>query len=98
VPEEFHLWCGADKTARVWLQGDGGSIKRVRLWSCSRFEILVAYITPLRCALIDANMGHANLVVCESDYAALGRGIEHLPPAPQEVATYSPRRGLREPG
>ena len=43
----------------------------------------VAYMAPLRRALIDANTGHVNLVVHESDYAALKRGIGHLPPMPQ---------------
>jgi hypothetical protein len=32
-------------------------------------------------ALIDENTGHVNIVVCETDYKALKRGIEHLPPA-----------------
>jgi hypothetical protein len=27
--------------------------------------------------------GQVNVVVCESDYRALKRGIEHLPPPPQ---------------
>jgi hypothetical protein len=38
-----------------------------------------AYIAPLRQALVDDNQGHVNLVVCESDYHALKRGVEHLP-------------------
>jgi hypothetical protein len=29
------------------------------------------------------NTGHVNLVVCEADYKALKRGIEHLPPPMQ---------------
>jgi hypothetical protein len=33
--------------------------------------------------LIDDNEGHVDLVVCESDYHAFKRGIEHLPPMPQ---------------
>jgi hypothetical protein len=45
-------------------------------------ESLVAYMVPLRHALIDDNKGHVNLVVCESDYKALKLGIEHLPPMP----------------
>jgi len=40
-------------------------------------------MATLRRALIDANTGHVNLVVCERDYAALKRGIGHLPPMPQ---------------
>ena len=43
----------------------------------------VAYRAPLRRALIDDNTGHVNIVVCEADYKALKRGIEHLPPAVQ---------------
>ena len=34
-------------------------------------------------ALIDDNTGHVNVVVCEADYRALKRGIEHLPPPTQ---------------
>jgi hypothetical protein len=33
--------------------------------------------------LIDKNKRHVNVVVCEEDYRALKRGIEHLPPALQ---------------
>jgi hypothetical protein len=40
-------------------------------------------IAPLCPALIDDNTGHVNIVVCETDYNALKRGIEHLPPAVQ---------------
>ena len=40
-------------------------------------------IAPLRQALIDDNTGHVNTVVCETDYKALKRGIERLPPAVQ---------------
>ena len=43
----------------------------------------VAYCSPLRQALLDDNAGHANEVVCEADYRALKRGIEHLPPPVQ---------------
>ena len=43
----------------------------------------VAYRAPLRQALIDDNTGHVNVVVCEADYSALKRGIEHLPPPTQ---------------
>ena len=41
----------------------------------------VAYLAPLRQALIDKNNGHVNVIVCESDYQALRRGLEHLPAA-----------------
>ena len=39
---------------------------------------MAGYITNLRTALIDDNDGFINVVVCESDYRALKRGIEHL--------------------
>ena len=38
---------------------------------------LSGYLAPLRQTLIDNNERHVN-VVCESDYRALRRGIEHL--------------------
>jgi hypothetical protein len=41
------------------------------------------YRAPLRQALIDDNTGHVNVVVCEADYEALKRGIDHQPPAVQ---------------
>jgi hypothetical protein len=37
----------------------------------------------LRQTLIDSNAGHVNVIVCESDYRALKRGIKHLPPGMQ---------------
>jgi hypothetical protein len=37
----------------------------------------------LRQALIDDNTGHVNILVCEADYKALKRDIEHLPPSVQ---------------
>jgi hypothetical protein len=40
---------------------------------------------PLRRALIDDNTGHLNIVMCETDYKALKRGIEHLPPPVQTI-------------
>ena len=46
-------------------------------------ESPAGYLAPLRQALLDNNSGHVNVVVCESDYHALKRGIEHLPPPPQ---------------
>jgi hypothetical protein len=46
-------------------------------------ESPAGYLAPLREALIDKNKRHVNVVVCESDYRALKRGIEHLPPAVQ---------------
>ena len=44
------------------------------MWGGSR------YPAPLRQSLIDNNERRVNVVVCESDYRALKRGIEHLPP------------------
>jgi hypothetical protein len=41
------------------------------------------YFAPLLKALIDDNKRHVNLVVCEADYRALKRGIEHLLPGMQ---------------
>ena len=46
-------------------------------------ESPVAYRALLRQALIDDNVGHVNVVVCEEDYRALKRGIEQLPPPMQ---------------
>ena len=37
----------------------------------------------MRQSLIDDNTGHVDVIVCEADYKALKRGIEHLPPAVQ---------------
>jgi hypothetical protein len=47
-------------------------------------ESPVAYRAPLRQALIDRNTGHVTVAVCEADYNALKRGIEHLPPPPPQ--------------
>ena len=41
---------------------------------------LAGYLAPLRQTLIDNNDWHVSVIVCESDYRALKRGIEHLPP------------------
>ena len=41
------------------------------------------YLAPLRTALINKDRGHVNVVVCESDYLALKRGIEYLVPGMQ---------------
>jgi hypothetical protein len=38
------------------------------------------YVTDLRTALIDDNSGFVNVVVCESGYRALIRGIENAVP------------------
>jgi hypothetical protein len=48
-----------------------------------RPDAAAGYLAPLRQALIDRNHGHVNVVVCESDYRALKRGIEQLGPGVQ---------------
>jgi hypothetical protein len=89
MPKGFHLRCAAGKTARVWLQGKGGGLKPGQAAVLlppkegETAESPAAYVAPLRQALIDKNSGHMNVVVCESDYRALKRGIENLPPPPQ---------------
>jgi hypothetical protein len=85
MPKGFLLRCGAGKTAHVWMQGRGGALTPGRamvLLPPKKGETKdspAAYIAPLRQALIDDNKGHVKVVVCESDYHALKRGIEHLP-------------------
>src|SRR5262245_15976651 len=82
----FHLRCAAGKTARVWLQGEGGALRpgqALVLLPISEGETEYSpagYRSPLRQALVDDNTGHVNILVCEADYEALKRGIEHLPP------------------
>ena len=44
---------------------------------------LAGYLALLRQALIDDNEWHVSVIVCESDYRALKRSIEHLPPGLQ---------------
>jgi len=89
MPKGFNLRCAAGKTARVWLQGMGGGLKpgqALVLLPIQKGETdgsPVVYRAPLRQALIDDNTGHVNIVVCEADYKALKRGIEHMPPAVQ---------------
>jgi hypothetical protein len=89
VPKGFNLRCAAGKTARVWLQGKGGGLmpgQTLVLLPVKEGETdtsPAAYIAPLRRALIDDNRRHVNVVVCERDYRALERGIEHLPPPQQ---------------
>ena len=90
MPKGFNLQCAAGKTARVWLQGKGGGLKPGQaavLLPPKKGETdasPVAYLAPLRQAtLIDKNSGHVNVIVCESDYQALRRGLEHLPPPMQ---------------
>lgn len=80
--------CGG-KTARVWLQGKGGTLRPgqglvlLPKKEGETDQSPVAHRAALRQALIDDNTGHVNIVVCETDYNALKRGIEHLPPAAQ---------------
>jgi hypothetical protein len=89
VPKGFDLRCSAGKTARVWLQGKGGALKPGQAMVLSppkkgeTAKSPTAYLAPLRQALIDKNRGRVNVVVCESDYRAPKRGIEHLPPPAQ---------------
>jgi hypothetical protein len=89
MPKGFDLRCGAGKTARVWLQGKGGGLKPGQAAVLlppkenETDDSPASYLAPLRQALIDDNSGHVNIVVCESDYRALKRGIENLPPMPQ---------------
>jgi hypothetical protein len=85
MPKGFDLKCGAGKTARVLLQGKGSSLTPGRALvllppkANEDQNSPAAYLSPLRTALIDRNDGHVNIVVCESDYFALKRGIENLP-------------------
>ena len=89
MPKGFDLRCAAGKTARVWLQGKGGKLttgQAMVLLPTKERETAASpagCLAPLRQALLDNNSGHVNVVVCESDYYALKRGIEHLPPPPQ---------------
>ena len=53
-------------------------------------ESIGGYLAPLRQALIDNNSGHVVVVVCKSDYHALKRGIENLPPPPDHMVTFGP--------
>ena len=82
----FNLRCAAGKTARVWLQGKGETLKPgqamvlMPLRDGGNENSLVGYLVPLRQTLIDKNDLHVNVIVCEADYRALKRGIHHLPP------------------
>jgi hypothetical protein len=89
MPKGFDMRCGAGKSARVWLQGEGGALKPGQA-----FVLLprkegedenspAGYIAPLRQALIDSNKRHVNVVMCESDYRALKLGIQRLIPGVQ---------------
>jgi len=85
MPKGFVLRCAAGRTARVWRQGKGGGLTPGRAFVLlppkkgETKDSLAGYLASLRQALIDDNKGHVNLVVCESDYRALKRGIEHVP-------------------
>ena len=78
----FDLRCGAGKTARVWVQSlkPGQAMVLLPLREGENENSLAGYLAPLRQTLIDNNDRHVNVIVCESDYRALKRGIEHLPP------------------
>jgi hypothetical protein len=86
MPKGFDLRCAPGKSARDWLQGkDGGlmSGQALVLFPVKQGETensSTAYFAPLWKALIDKNERHLNIVVCESDYRALKRGIKHLQP------------------
>ena len=72
MPKGFNLRCAAGKTARVWLQGNGGGLAPgqalvlLPVKEEETDESPVAYRAPLRKALIDDNAGHVNIVVCET--------------------------------
>jgi hypothetical protein len=89
MPKGFDVRCGAGKTARVWLQEKGGALKAgqalvlLPLKDGETESSPAAYLAPLRQALIDDNRRHVNVVVCESDYRTLKRGIENLGPGVQ---------------
>jgi len=89
MPKGFDLRCGAGKTARVWVQGKRGVLKPGQAMVLlppnekEHENSLGGYLAPLRQALIDDNEWHVSVIVCESDYRALKRGIEHLPPGLQ---------------
>jgi hypothetical protein len=80
----FNLQCAAGKTARVWQKGKGGVLSpgvALVLHPPEEGETedsVAGYITDLRTALIDGNNSFINVVVCESDYRALKRGIGNL--------------------
>jgi len=85
----FDLRCGAGRTARVWLQGKGGGInpgQAMVLLPVKDDETdrsPAAYLAPRRQTLNDNNRRHVNVVVCEKDYRALKKGIEHFLPGVQ---------------
>ena len=72
-----------------WIQGKRGVLKpgqAMVLLPPNEEEdenSLAGYLAPLRQALIDDNEWHVNVIVCEGDYRALKRGIEHLTPGLQ---------------
>jgi hypothetical protein len=79
---------GGEDRARV-AAGEGGALKPgqamvlLPLKEAENAQSPGAYVVPLRQALIDKNEGHVNVVVCESDYPALKRGIYNLAPGVQ---------------
>jgi len=89
MPKGFDLRCGARKTARVFVQGKGGALKPgqamvlLPLTEDEDENSVAGYLAPLRQTLIDKNERHVNVIVCETDYRALKRGIEFLAPGVQ---------------
>ena len=87
MPKGFNLRCGAGKTACVRLQGKGGALTPgnafvlLPIKERETEESPAGYYTSLRQALVDENTSHVNVIVCDADYDALKRGIEHLPAA-----------------
>ena len=63
MPKGFNLRCAARKTARVWLQGQGGSLRPgqalvlLPISDAETDKSPVAYRSPLRQALLDDNRG-----------------------------------------
>ena len=87
--EGISTTCSAGRTVHVWMQGKGGALTPGRsmvLLPSKKGETRdspAANVAPLRQALMEDNPGHVKVVVCESDYHALKRGIEHLAPMVQ---------------
>ena len=79
LPREFTA-CEQLKRCEKW-DGSGFCTPRQALVllpmrQCETEASKVAYHASLSQALIDDNTGHVNVVVCETDYKALKRGIE----------------------
>jgi hypothetical protein len=87
------LYVAEQEKPRVWLQGKRGALtpgQALVLLAVEEGEMdqsPAAYRTPLRRALIDDKPDSVRVVLCATDYEALKRGIEHLPPSVQEGLT-----------